>query len=160
MKKKETHLFPSDAEVQALYEEIMERERNDKRPFLAIAFDFQTKYHWESSNSDLLSRSPVHYSLAARLGGAPCKEMFWVVQVVSPHPLSKRVPVREAVFLVFNVDIPPASQPSSPRSGIRDILVDSLLPLSSRLSTRNLSARRAHRPLVNQQGGGVSSGCS
>ena len=36
------------------------------------------------------------------------KELF---QVVSPHPLSKRVPVREAVFLVFNVDIPPALHP-------------------------------------------------
>ena len=32
-----------------------------------------------------------------------------VFQVVSPHPLSKRVPVREAVFLVFNVESLPPS---------------------------------------------------
>lgn len=56
MKKKETHLFPSDAEAQALYEEIMERERNDKRPFLTIAFDFQMKYLWESRKHDALGR--------------------------------------------------------------------------------------------------------
>ena len=56
MKKKETHLFPSDAEAQALYEEIMERERNDKRPFLTLAFDFQMKYLWESRKRNTLGR--------------------------------------------------------------------------------------------------------
>ena len=40
------------------------------------------------------------------------QELSRVVQVVSLHPRPKRVPVREAVFLVFNVDIPPVSQPS------------------------------------------------
>ena len=50
--------------------------------------------------------------VAAWLGDVPGKELSRVVQVVSPHPLPKRVPVREAVFLVFNVDIPPVSRPS------------------------------------------------
>ena len=52
--------------------------------------------------------------------------------------------VREAVFMLFNVDsFPPPSHPS-PRHGIRAILVDSHLPCPS----LDLSARRAHRPLA------------
>ncbi len=39
--------------------------------------------------------------------------------------------VREAVFMVFNVEFFPLSIPSSPRSGIRDILVDSFFPRPS-----------------------------
>ncbi len=46
------------------------------------------------------------------VGGRTLQELSRVVQVFSPHPLSKRVPVRGAVFLVFNVDIPPVSKPS------------------------------------------------
>ena len=47
---------PTEADARALYEEIMERERTDKRPFLTIAFDFQMKYLWESRKRDTLGR--------------------------------------------------------------------------------------------------------
>ena len=58
MKKKEkpTPFPPTEADALALYEEIMERGRNDKRPFLTIAFDFQMKYLWESRKHDTLGR--------------------------------------------------------------------------------------------------------
>lgn len=56
MKKKEKHTPITEAKARALYEEIMEQERNDKRPFLTLAFDFQMKYLWESKNPDSLGR--------------------------------------------------------------------------------------------------------
>ncbi len=46
----------TDDEARALYEQIMEEERNDKRPFLTLAFDFQMKYLWESKKRDDLGR--------------------------------------------------------------------------------------------------------
>ena len=54
--KKKTPPPPTEADVLALYEEIMERERTDKRPFLTIAFDFQMKYLWESRKRGTLGR--------------------------------------------------------------------------------------------------------
>ena len=56
MKKKEnpTPFPPSEADARALYEKIMERDRNDKRPFLTLAFDFQMKYLWESGKRKAL----------------------------------------------------------------------------------------------------------
>ena len=56
MKKKANRTPPTEADARALYEEILERERNDKRPFLTIAFDFQMKYLWESRKRDTLGR--------------------------------------------------------------------------------------------------------
>ncbi|MBR4250745.1 MAG: winged helix-turn-helix domain-containing protein [Kiritimatiellae bacterium] len=50
--------------------------------------------------------------LARQLGMSRDGVKYQVVQVVTLHPQSKSVPVREAVFLVFNVDIPSASHPS------------------------------------------------
>lgn len=56
MKKKAKNAPLTDAQARALYEEIMERDRNDKRPFLTLAFDFQMKYLWESKKRDSLGR--------------------------------------------------------------------------------------------------------
>ena len=54
MKKKKLPPPPTDADALAIYEEIMEQERKDKRPFLTLAFDFQMKYLWESRKRDEL----------------------------------------------------------------------------------------------------------
>lgn len=56
MKRKENLSPPTEADARALYEEITERDRNDKRPFLTLAFDFQMKYLWESGKRDALGR--------------------------------------------------------------------------------------------------------
>ena len=58
---------------------------------------------------------------------------------LSPPIRSPSVPVHEAVFTLFNVDSFPPPSPSSPRRGIRAILVDFHLPCPS----LDLSARRA-----------------
>ena len=50
MKKKATRTPPTEAEARALYEKIMERDRNDKRPFLTLAFDSQIRKRGQTPN--------------------------------------------------------------------------------------------------------------
>lgn len=62
------------------------------------------------SSKAIQQDSPVSFAFIRRpVGRRTLKKLSRVVQVVSPHPLPKRVPVRGAVFLVFNADIPPVS---------------------------------------------------
>ena len=46
----------SQEAMERLYDEIMEKDRSDKRHFLTIAFDFQSKHLWESRSKKSLGR--------------------------------------------------------------------------------------------------------
>ena len=70
------------------------------------------------------------------------KKLSQVVQVVSPHPLPKRVPVRGAVFLLFNVDIPPALPSIRGRAAASGYFPHASLPRARRWG----ATRKSHLP--------------